>query len=169
MRTIPVILAVAAALSTFPVSCSKDRPGPSKQQQTEQPGKDGEENKDSTPDGKNDTMIEISINGMDFTAVLDKSKAAQAFGDMLPLTLDMNELNGNEKYCDLGTSLPASPASVGNIVSGDLMLWGSDCLVLFYKSFKTPYSYTGIGRISNQAGLAEAVGKGNIKITFRKK
>lgn len=33
-----------------------------------------------------------------------------------------DDKNGNKKYCNLDTSMSASPVSVGNIESGDLML-----------------------------------------------
>lgn len=181
MTKILAIIAAAVALSTLSVSCSEDGLELPKQQQTEQPDNDGWENggnndgndtsedNGSASDNQNGKMMEIGINGKTFTAVLNDSNAAAVFRDMLPLTLDMNELNGNEKYCNLDTSMPASPVSVGNIETGDLMLWGGNCLVLFYKSFRTSYSYTRIGRIGNPSGLAEAVGKGNVKITFRTK
>lgn len=109
--------------------------------------------------------IQITIGNQTFTAELEENDAAKALMNELPLTLDMNELNGNEKYA-YGVTLPSQAEAVASIQSGDLMLYGDDCLVLFYDSFSTSYSYTRIGHIINPDGLADAVGSGNITITF---
>ena len=44
------------------------------------------------------------------------------------------------------------------------MLYTSNCLVLFYDSFDTEYSYTKIGYIEDIEGLKEALGSGTIEI-----
>lgn len=48
------------------------------------------------------------------------------------------------------------------------MLYGADCLVLFYESFSTSYSYTRIGAVENVSGLAAAVGRGGVTVSFAK-
>ncbi|MGI6118663.1 MAG: cyclophilin-like fold protein [Bilifractor sp.] len=109
--------------------------------------------------------IQIQINDQTYSAELEDNETAAAFREKLPLTLQMQELNGNEKYA-YDVSLPSDAESVGNIQAGDLMLYGDDCLVLFYDSFSTSYSYTRIGHITDPDGLADAVGNGSVQITF---
>lgn len=80
----------------------------------------------------------------------------------------MDELNGNEKYYYLSTSLPTNTQSVKNIEVGDIMLYGDDCFVIFYESFKTSYSYTRIGKIENPSSLKEDVGEKSIEVLITK-
>ena len=65
-----------------------------------------------------------------------------------------------------GRGLPASPEQVGHVEAGDVMLFGEDCVVLFYRSFDTPYSYTRIGKINDIEGLADALGDGDADVIF---
>ena len=113
-------------------------------------------------------QIKISVNGKIFEAVLENNSAAQEFYKVLPLEMTMNELNGNEKYFRLGKNLPSNDSRVGNIQTGDLMLWSSNTVVLFYKNFHSGYSYTRLGKIKNPEGLLDAVGNGNISVKFEK-
>ena len=82
------------------------------------------------------------------------------------MTVKMSDLNGNEKYFDLSGKLPTNASNPGKIQSGDLMIYGSNTLVLFYKTFSTSYSYTRIGRINDTTGLAAAVGSGDVMVTY---
>jgi hypothetical protein len=110
--------------------------------------------------------IKIKVNTQTFTATLLDNNSVKAFRELLPLTLNMVELNGNEKYYDLPNGLPTNSANPGTIKNGDLMLYGSKTLVLFYKSFPTSYSYTKLGTIDDATGLASALGSGNVTVTF---
>ena len=112
--------------------------------------------------------MKIWIGGAAFDAVLEDNETARSFAALLPMELHMTELNGNEKYKYLDQNLPTKTYKPGTIHSGDLMLYGSDCLVLFYETFRSGYSYTKIGRILKPQGLKKALGGRNIKITISK-
>jgi hypothetical protein len=103
-----------------------------------------------------------------FTVTLENSDTAAAFVALLPLTSAMHDVNRNEKAYDLAAHLPSADAKPGIIRTGDLMLWSSRTVVVFYKSFSTPYSYTRLGRIDDPAGLAEALGAGDVTVKFER-
>ena len=46
------------------------------------------------------------------------------------------------------------------------MLFGSDTLVVFHSTFDSSYAYTRLGRVDDPAQLAQALGRGNVRITF---
>lgn len=108
----------------------------------------------------------MTIGTQRFAVTLEDNPTARAFAQWLPATLDMTELNGNEKYARLPRSLPTDPAQPGTIHTGDVLLYGSNTLVVFYETFRSSYSYTRVGRIEEAAGLAEALGPGNPRVTF---
>lgn len=114
------------------------------------------------------TPINIFIGSKTFTATLADSETGEAFAALLPLSVTMNELNGNEKYHYLSSSLPTAAYRPGTIHAGDLMLYGNNCVVLFYETFNTSYSYTRLGAIDNPSGLASALGSGDVSVRFEK-
>ena len=112
------------------------------------------------------TLMWMTIGAKRFAVTLEDNPTARAFVQLLPTTLDMPDLNGNEKHVRLPRSLPTNAVRPGTIRTGDVMLYGDDTLVVFYKSFPSSYSYTRIGRITKVEGLAEALGAGSQRIGF---
>lgn len=115
---------------------------------------------------KDSMKLKIIIGTTAFTATLYNNPTVTAFKTRLPMTVNMRDLNANEKYFDMPDNLPANASNPGTIQAGDLMLYGSNTLVLFYKSFSTSYNYTPMGRIDDIAGLTSALGSGNVSVTF---
>ncbi|MDO5854076.1 MAG: cyclophilin-like fold protein [Thermoplasmata archaeon] len=121
-----------------------------------------------TPDEGESTVdtILMTVGDATFTVTLADTDAARALAAMLPMTVTMSEYNGNEKYVYLDTTFPTAHSRVGTISAGDVMLYQDDCVVVFYESFSTSYSYTRLGTVDDPIGLAEALGSGSVTVTF---
>src|SRR5215210_2031009 len=103
-----------------------------------------------------------------FAITLSDNGTARAFAAQVPLTLDMTELNGNEKYADLPKALPADASRPGTIRNGDLMLYGTNTLVVFYSTFESSYSYTRLGHVDGPSDLPQALGRRAVRVVFSK-
>lgn len=121
---------------------------------------------ESEPDKNMDTITNliITIDDKKYNATLEDNETVREFTKILPNEFNMSELNGNEKYVYMDSSFPTNPYNPKEIKVGDIMLYGNNCLVIFYKSFKTSYSYTKIGHIDDLPNL----GNGNIIVKIEK-
>ena len=108
----------------------------------------------------------MTVGEQRFAITMADNAAALAFATLLPLTLEMSELNSNEKYASLPEALPYKASKPGTIHAGDLMLYGTDTLVVFYSTFKSTYAYTRLGRVDDSANLAQVLGRHAVKVTF---
>ena len=131
----------------------------------EAPGPGGSSSENSGSE-ETEMKVEIGIGDKIFSATLADNETARAFMALLPVTMTMNELNGNEKYKYLAVALPRYAYRAAGIETGIVFLYVDPCLVLFYESFSTSYSYTRIGKIGNAAGLAEAAGDSAVSVSF---
>lgn len=116
--------------------------------------------------GGGDKMIDINIriDGQHFLAKLYDNKTTQELMELFPITITMDDLNRNEKYHYLNQSLAVDSESVRKIQSGDIMLFSSNCLVIFYKDFKTSYSYTRLGYIEDRKRFKEVIENGSVEV-----
>lgn len=113
--------------------------------------------------------ISVTIDWKKYIAELENNEIAQSFyKDFLvdsAAEFLMEELNWNEKYVYLQAwNLPTNSKVPEKIEAWDIMLYWSNCIVIFYKSFTTSYSYTKIGHISNLGELWDA----DVKVVFSK-
>ena len=110
--------------------------------------------------------ITLTIGNRTFMATMEQNSTAEAFCAMLPLTLEMQDLHSNEKYHYLNQSLPTNRTKVGTIHAGDIMLYQDNCVVVFYETFSTSYSYSPIGHIADVEDLKNALGSATATIIF---
>lgn len=109
--------------------------------------------------------IQITVNNTTFDAQLYDNASSRKLYSMLPLELNMSAM-AHEKYYNFADTFPVNSSRVNRIEAGDIMLWGDNCLVIFYEGFSTSYSYTRLGKIQNTEGLAETLGSGIVNLTI---
>ena len=69
-------------------------------------------------------LLQLTIGEKEFAATLADNPTAEAFRKLLPLSITMSELNGNEKLFRLPANLPTQESVPSSIQAGDLMLYG---------------------------------------------
>lgn len=99
--------------------------------------------------GNETNDMKIFINDKNYQIHMEDNDAVKYLYSLLPIEIKMNELNGNEKYAYLDESFPTHSYAPKKIEKGDVMLFGDNCLVIFYKSFNTNYTYTKLGHIDD--------------------
>ena len=111
----------------------------------------------------------IKINNKEYEFELNDNEAANQIKSKLPFTVTMTNLNGNEVYYQFsGESFTTNTKSVGTINMGDIYLYQSNYLVLFYKTFSTPYSYTELGKLKDPTDLDTLIGSNNVEVQWFK-
>ena len=123
-------------------------------------------NQEEKKDYNNEVVnsMKVIINNQEYSVNLENNETVNSLIKLLPMELKMSELNGNEKYYYLDSSLPTNSYNPKRINKGDIMLYGDNCIVIFYKDFDTSYSYTKIGHIDNLEDLDNS----NIIVKFIK-
>jgi len=111
----------------------------------------------------------LKINDKEVNFELYDNETADAFYQKVKevdtLTLTLKENGGFEKYGSLGFSLPTNDEYI-TLSFGELAIYQSDKLCLFYNS--NSYSYTKIGKINlmTKDELKELLGSGDIVVEF---
>lgn len=124
-----------------------------------------------SPESKEDTTVDthtfyLTVEGVTFPATFADNQGAEALADLLtdgPLTLSLEDYGGFEKVGSLGQSLPTSNTHMST-QSGDIVLYQGNQIVLFYGS--NAWSYTPLGQVTDLTGWQEALGHGDVTVTF---
>lgn len=114
----------------------------------------------------NSKSAKLLINNKEYSITLEDNETVDALINNMPLNLSMSNLNGNEFYSYLDFTLPTNSYNPGKINKGDIYLYGNNCLVIFYESFNTSYSYTKIGKLDDIETLDNIKDKNNIIVSL---
>lgn len=107
----------------------------------------------------NDTEVNVAWENNDSVKALAELASAE------PVTIQMNAYGGFEQVGPVGTSLPSHDTSI-RTKAGDIMLYTSDHMVIFYGS--NSWSYTRLGRITDKSAseLRDLLGGSGVTVTI---
>ena len=112
------------------------------------------------------TNMNVQVGDVVFSATLEENEAVSGLVEMMretPVVIQMSDYSGFEKVGPLGTSLPTSNSQT-TTQAGDIVLYNGNQIVIFYGS--NFWSYTRLGHIDNLTGWEEALGSGDVTVTF---
>ena len=126
----------------------------------------GETESEQIEEENGEMQMNVQVGGSTFTATLEENEAVDALVEMMgqgPVTIQMSDYSGFEKVGPLGTSLPTSNQQT-TTQAGDIVLYQGNQIVMFYGS--NSWSYTRLGHIDDLTGWEEALGSGDVTVTF---
>lgn len=117
---------------------------------------------DNKPEGE----ISMSIDDTDVTVVWEDNESVTALKEFIadkPLVIDASAYGGFEQVGSLGTTLPSDDEQI-QTKAGDIMLYSSDQIVVFFGT--NSWSYTPLGRITDKSDqeLEDLLKGDNVKI-----
>lgn len=138
---------------------------------SEEPGEpsSGETTESQITGEEENTEMKMNVqvgNAFTFTATLEDNAAADAFVEMMesaPVTIRMRDYSGFEKVGPIGAGLPTIDSQT-TTQAGDIVLYQGNQIVVFYGS--NSWSYTRLGHIDDLTGWEEALGSGDVTVTF---
>lgn len=120
------------------------------------------------PNGAEEAVMNMQVQVGDavFSATLEKNEAVASFVERMresPVRIQMRDYSGFEKVGSLGTSLPVNNSQT-TTHAGDIVLYNGNQIVIFYGS--NSWSYTRLGHVDDLTGWEEALGSGDVTVTF---
>lgn len=112
--------------------------------------------------------MKMTINDTAVKVAWENNESVKALSKMAedgPVTVQMNAYGGFEQVGSIGQSLPSNDTDISTS-AGDIMLYTSDHIVIFYGS--NSWSYTRLGRISDKTDkeLSELLSGSGVTVTI---
>ncbi len=110
--------------------------------------------------------MNVQVGDAVFSATLENNEAVSEWMAMMqesPVVVEMSDYSGFEKVGSLGRSLTASNSQT-TTQAGDIVLYNGNQIVIFYGS--NSWSYTRLGYIDDLTGWEDALGSGDVTVTF---
>ena len=140
----------------------------SAQPATEQQGAEQPTAEEPVEEEVKEKMLKMMIGDTEVSVDWENNESAEALKDLCaeePLVIQMSMYGGFEQVGSIGTRLPSDDEQTSTS-AGDIVLYSSNQIVVFYGS--NSWAYTRLGHITDQdaAGMTDLLGNGNVTITI---
>ena len=140
----------------------------SAQPATEQQGAEQQGAEEPVEEEIKDKMLKMIIGDTEVSVDWENNESAEALKDLCaeePLVIQMSMYGGFEQVGSIGTRLPSDDEQTSTS-AGDIVLYSSNQIVVFYGS--NSWAYTRLGHITDQdaAGMTDLLGNGDVTITI---
>ena len=140
----------------------------SAQPATEQQGAEQQGAEEPVEEEIKDKMLKMMIGDTEVSVDWENNESAEALKDLCaeePLVIQMSMYGGFEQVGSIGTRLPSDDEQTSTS-AGDIVLYSSNQIVVFYGS--NSWAYTRLGHITDQdaAGMIDLLGNGDVTITI---
>ena len=140
----------------------------SAQPATEQQGAEQPTAEEPVEEEVKEKMLKMMIGDTEVSVDWENNESAEALKDLCaeePLVIQMSMYGGCEQVGSIGTRLPSDDEQTSTS-AGDIVLYSSNQIVVFYGS--NSWAYTRLGHITDQdaAGMTDLLGNGDVTITI---
>lgn len=114
-----------------------------------------------TQEGETENM-KLIIGEIEVPVTWEDNESVSAIKDLLPLTIQMSMYGGNEQVGSIGQRIVSNDKQT-RTKSGDIVLYTSDQIVIFYGS--NSWAYTRLGHVDlSKNEMKDLLGNGNVSI-----
>ena len=140
----------------------------SAQPATEQQGAEQPTAEEPVEEEVKEKMLKMMIGDTEVSVDWESSESVEALKNLCaeePLVIQMSMYGGFEQVGSIGTRLPSDDEQTSTS-AGDIVLYSSNQIVVFYGS--NSWAYTRLGHITDQdaAGMTDLLGNGDVTITI---
>ena len=166
-----IAITLAALLFLFALSaCSHgdtENPAEENSVKAEEQADTESAGEEANAEGEAETAMKMMINDTEVAVSWENNESVKALNSMAengPVTIRMNAYGGFEQVGPIGETLPANDTSI-KTKAGDIMLYTSDHMVIFYGS--NSWAYTRLGRITDKSAseLKELLSGAGVTVT----
>ncbi len=178
LKKLGVMMIVSLVLGSILAGCSQSSSNSDSNSASminEIPSLPSEESVDDSTNADSDRLDEKElfnlysiVNGQELKAILYNTETNRRLVSEIQrnpwLQLSCYDVDGTYKYYDLPRNYPTNTETIQSVKAGEILMDGSDRILLYYQDAELNGEYTKIGYFEDAARAAEAIGIEDIQL-----